>query len=324
VECIRGGNRAVARIFYNSYSLSIGLVICYIFVTMYIVYKNIHNIEEQAQRYSFARYYSQKINTDRSRRVMVQGVLYSSVLILTNVFTAAAACFVSYMAVLPYALAILVHIFMPLQGFFNAMIYSIPVFQRMYRRRKERKNAVVEIQKSKEKITKSRHKHNQFGCNISKPTSHLNNNSNEDKSDKTAIHDEQYCHQPALNKEFDGEEEKEEIQQIRDGTADIHPGLIYDESQMKKKAESNSNDSVEYCSFDHHDTNDGIDDDIDVCYEEEQMGEGPQEMSRYYVSPRHVGNDDIDDIDDYLALALMDNRPTTAVPSGRRRRSVWF
>jgi hypothetical protein len=113
-----------------------------------MVYRSVSNIEIQGQRYSFAAYRSQTNDRKRSRRVMLQGILYSLALFLTYIF--------SIVEIFnnddSYVTHILEFTFWPLQGFFNALIYSIPVFQRMHKKwkekRRERQTALLEPQEA--------------------------------------------------------------------------------------------------------------------------------------------------------------------------------
>jgi hypothetical protein len=88
---------------------------------------------------------------------MLQGILYSLALFLTYIF----GIVEFFNNDDSYVTHILEYTFWPLQGFFNALIYSIPVFQKIYKKwkekRRERQTALFESQEAAaEEIQKSR------------------------------------------------------------------------------------------------------------------------------------------------------------------------
>ena len=112
---------------------------------MFVVFRAVREIEEGAARYSFARFRSQQSNNNdsnddhrRSRRIMVQGILYSLILFVVHLFK-----FISIFYEIIYqtkpdtdTLMILSYTFLPAQGFFNALVYLIPFFQRLLGRQR--------------------------------------------------------------------------------------------------------------------------------------------------------------------------------------------
>jgi membrane protein implicated in regulation of membrane protease activity len=193
---------------------------------MYLTYKSVAEIERKARRYSFVSYTrSQTINErKRSHRVLIQGLLYSLALFLVNVFLTIIIGLARF-GIRRYALNLLAHAFWPLQGFFNALIYSIPNFQRMYTRYRQRK---------KEKIRKG--SNNKSSTNIGEKFPLALDEINE-----VVIDEEE-------GKKVHSEEEKEEI--VKTSTpVNSSAGILSDQ------AEGNA----EYNYFD----TDGIDNNID-------------------------------------------------------------
>ena len=105
---------------------------CTLFVgiMMFLVYRSVRNVEKEALKYSFARYSSsRKATLVISRRVMIQGVLYGSVLLYPAVL------FSFYTASIHNSTVLLLgRIFFPLLGFFNALIYAIPSFRQVIKK----------------------------------------------------------------------------------------------------------------------------------------------------------------------------------------------
>ena len=118
------------------YALVICLSLCYVSITMFLVYRKVHHVEKEGLKYSFARYSkSKKENMKMSRRVMIQGILYSAALFLTCISFILIE--ISEKLSKSYTVEILNSIFFPLQGFLNAAIYLIPISQQLIRRRRE-------------------------------------------------------------------------------------------------------------------------------------------------------------------------------------------
>jgi hypothetical protein len=303
--------------------LTIFLAIGYISVTMYMVYKSVSKIEIQAHRYSFNSYRSKVTDRKRSRRVMLQGALYSLALILTYIF--AAIIIVVGGSINSYVLHILLYIFWPLQGFFNALIYMIPLFQRVGRRmsdkrleRLERKIELLILKKSKDEEHENSKRYGIFGASpLSNSKRNDNNNGKiviyNDHNNQSALKIDEAIEEKGGNKEFDGEEVKEEIQQRSKTTITIS-GLIDDQFQSKEKVEFKVTDNIENNSDYHHDYS-------NVC--EEVIEEETQERGESSIS-HHSGKDvsrqseenfdddddgdnnyesDYNDIDDYIALS---------------------
>jgi hypothetical protein len=359
IECIREFNTTHQFLWFVIGLLGfLFLVISYISVTMFMVYRSISNIEIQAQKYSIARYRSQKNDNKRSYRVMLQGVLYNLALFLTWVFPIV----LMFRKDDFYVSHIITYIFWPLQGFFNALIYSIPAFQRIYKKweakRKDRQTTLsLKLEDIKDKCSKSLNTQSKMSKNdkkqeavsltvessnkmLSNSLSSNNSNDSIENNDNSRIHGNQHnlpiliidktVEEEGRNKEFDEEEEKEEIQKISE-TSIIHSGLLIgaNQSQLKRNVKSNIVIKNTECTSDNH--NHGS----DVCDGEEMKGE-TQRGSKYMIPfPYRSGNvrisyqseenaedgvhndddgsdhysDDFDDdfgddFDDYLALSL--------------------
>jgi hypothetical protein len=261
-----------------------------------MVYKSVSNIEIQAHKYTFASFRFQKNDRKRSRRVMIQGILYSLALFLTYTFVIAILLSTDGS---PLAI-ILSATLWPLQGVFNVLIYSIPVFQRNYKRRKEKRkekqNELLKLEEEEGDKCSKRH----FLSNIKrngKSALHINKHN----QSVTRIGDET-TEEEYRDKDFDGEEEKEEIQRSNE-TSIIDSKLPMDDNQFGLKNSDTQHDS-------------------DVCDGEEIEGGETQGGGKYMMPfPYNAGNvrksyqseksllggfndDDYDDIDDYLVLSL--------------------
>ena len=105
---------------------------------MFIVFRAVFSVEKNAEKYSFARYSSTQSNRRiMSKRVLIQGILYSTVLVLTMMFPLCQAFFSGVTSV-PDFVRVLTVTFTPWQGFFNAIIYSMP---RLLNWRRESQNS---------------------------------------------------------------------------------------------------------------------------------------------------------------------------------------
>jgi len=235
------------------------------------------------------------------------------------------------------------------------------MYKKWKAKRKERQNALLlKLEDVKDKYSKSLNTRFKMSKNdktqetvsftvessnkmLSNSLSNSNNNDNIENNDSSRIHDNQHnlpvlttnktVEEEGRNKEFDGEEEKEEIQKSSE-TSIIHSGLLIgaNQSQLKRNVKSNIVIKNTECTSDNH--NHGS----DVCDGEEMKGE-TQRGSNYMIPfPYHSGNvrisyqseesaedgvhndvdesgycsDDIDDdndidndIDDYLVLSLI-------------------
>ena len=125
--CERGGLTSF-KMFTILYMITYLVSQCYVIVTMFIVYRAVFSVEKNAEKYSFARYSStQSSRLLMSKRVLIQGILYSAVLVLTMMFPLCQAFFSGVTSV-PSFLRVLTVTFTPWQGFFNAIIYYLSFF----------------------------------------------------------------------------------------------------------------------------------------------------------------------------------------------------
>ena len=123
------------------------LATIYVAVTMFVVYTTVRDIERKAEKYCFLakfRAHSRKKTMKRSRRVMIQGLLYSVVMV---------------MLYLPLCINIIINMIgkdrklviwlpsitiIPLQGVLNLFIYLVPVFRKMLKTYRQRKGTEKE------------------------------------------------------------------------------------------------------------------------------------------------------------------------------------
>ena len=101
---------------------------------MFVVYRHVRDVERKALKYSFLarlRGKNNKKNMKRSRRVMIQGILYSVTMLLLYIFVfihVIVAMITKKDIIL--VLVLIVFTITPLQGVFNVTIYLIPVFRK--------------------------------------------------------------------------------------------------------------------------------------------------------------------------------------------------
>ena len=126
---------------------------------MFLVYRSVRRVEKEAEQYTFARYSSSNRNDmSISRRVMEQGILYSVVLfsLIFPYFVLAVVFFVtSSLESISYTVSMLISIIVPLQGFFNAIIYKKPQFQRMIKKRRKTKQNIPSPIQDQQTISKT-------------------------------------------------------------------------------------------------------------------------------------------------------------------------
>ncbi len=105
------------------------LTVIYVMVVMYMVYKHIRDIEKKAQAYTFTSHRSsdrtiRATERKRSQRVMIQGVMYAVALLLVFIPFSVRICLSSFGGIESFAMTLLAGILVPLQGMYNAIIYS--------------------------------------------------------------------------------------------------------------------------------------------------------------------------------------------------------
>ncbi len=111
------------------FSLCLSLFdIIYVMVAMFMVYKHIRDIEKKARSYTFNAFRTnerqyQAAERKRSRRVIIQGLMYAVAMLL--VFIPLFVYFLCLIGGIPsFAMEVIVNLFHPLQGMYNAFIYS--------------------------------------------------------------------------------------------------------------------------------------------------------------------------------------------------------
>jgi hypothetical protein len=164
---------------------------------------------------------------------------------------------------------ILTYSFWPLQGFFNALIYAIPIFQRMYKRQKEKKkekwikleSKEGKVESSKTQINFKLSQHNEkkqqvvavvssnlSGSNMKQPSS----NCSKDQYQSALEHGEVIIEERKQMVELYDEETVPEVLQKRNECAILHHGILCHEFQER----------------------DNTNDDNDILHDEEAMKEG--------------------------------------------------
>jgi hypothetical protein len=113
-----------------------------------MVFAKVQAIEKDAEKYKFVstlQSLEKKKDRKRSRRVMLQGILYS--VTLTIVLLVPLVSFVWWKISKKRGntpLEILYQVFVPIQGLFNLFIYLIPTFRRMLKEHRENRRAKEE------------------------------------------------------------------------------------------------------------------------------------------------------------------------------------
>ena len=111
---------------------------------MYAVYKAVRDTERNAQKYSFlAKFQAQnkKRIMKRSRRVMIQGILYSATMVFLYVFGIINITY-AFITKKEHLVIQIIFVILPLQGLFNVLIYLVPVFRKKLKAYKLRKGYI--------------------------------------------------------------------------------------------------------------------------------------------------------------------------------------
>jgi hypothetical protein len=150
MECIRGNINREWYYWFVFFLITL-FAIAYVSIVMFIVYKDVRNIEQKALKYSFiARFHDEntKKTRKRSRRVMIQGILYSTTMVLLWL---AAAVFMAYAKIYERERSVVLSIFwatvIPLQGLFNFFIYLIPFFRHTLKRGRLTRQSIINNRK---------------------------------------------------------------------------------------------------------------------------------------------------------------------------------
>ncbi len=139
VECIGSSHVKFAVIFANLVPF-----ICMFFVpiTMFRLYRAVHDVEANALRYSFTarlRAHDKRKSMKRSRRIMIQGVLYSVAMMLVWVPMFIGAIIFAVSKNICPSHILIATISNTLLGAFNFCIYMIPAFEKILTTRREQK-----------------------------------------------------------------------------------------------------------------------------------------------------------------------------------------
>ena len=121
------------------------LTLLYVSIGMVLVFKSVRKIENGLEQFSLASYRPHATTASRSRRVMVQGILYSSVILFNILFPLIAVGFISRKVNLTWynVIELIFVIVVPLHGFFNALMYLMPRVLNRIRIRRRRLNRDV-------------------------------------------------------------------------------------------------------------------------------------------------------------------------------------
>ena len=121
---------------------------------MFVVYIHVRGIEQKALRFSFlARLQdlNRKKIMKRSRRVMLQGILYCVAMVLLYIFGFIYSIILMIMKKDISMLLLIGFAITPLQGVFNVCIYLIPFFRKklkMYRQSEDNTKELTQINRS--------------------------------------------------------------------------------------------------------------------------------------------------------------------------------
>ncbi len=170
VECIRGG-RMVNRIF-AIIRVTIPLIcVLFVSITMFRVYTSVRKVEKDALKHSFLsrfREQDKKRTMKRSRRVMIQGILYCAAMILTWIFVFINVITKMATNELHPSLLFLMTILNPLQGVFNFLIYMIPVSRKILKQHRQRSKRLSMLVREEPNTENDDEKNNEE--NVSSPT----------------------------------------------------------------------------------------------------------------------------------------------------------
>ena len=121
------------------------LTLFFVVIGMTLVYKSVRTIENSLEQVSMNRYRPNAETARRSHRVMVQGTLYSCVILFNILFPSVAVAFIAPHVNLAThkVIEIIFVVIVPLQGFFNALIYLMPRINNRIRIRRRRLNRDV-------------------------------------------------------------------------------------------------------------------------------------------------------------------------------------
>mmetsp|Transcript_24856 Transcript_24856/g.37145 ORF Transcript_24856/g.37145 Transcript_24856/m.37145 type:complete len:244 (-) Transcript_24856:173-904(-) len=147
------------------------LSIIYVSITMFRVFRKVRDVEVNAMRYSFIalhRGYDKKKTTKISRRVMIQGILYSVAMILTWIFSILSIIVFLTTKQTNQVIRYFATIFNPLQGLFNLLIYLMSNFCKMLKEcsRRNRTMSLTEDVQQKDQEEENNTESVMFPCKL--------------------------------------------------------------------------------------------------------------------------------------------------------------
>jgi len=130
--------------------------ILYVAIVMYIVYKYVLSLEKTKDKISFTASISVsslsrkslRRKREKSRRIMVQGILYSMSMFVTYFPTFITVFVAVHLQKLPFGVFFTASILSPLQGFHNCFIYLLPRFvdrKKQKAKRNEKAKSITSI-----------------------------------------------------------------------------------------------------------------------------------------------------------------------------------
>ena len=139
-NCIRGGNGA-HEYFWAMVVLFQCCTVIYVCTTMYMFYKSVHEIERASDKYSARYILEQKKDRKRSKRFMLQGILYTAAAIFIWFFPLVFYIYYRITKGTHSLINTLIFVFNPLQGFFNVLIYLMPLYLKIRKECRKKKKA---------------------------------------------------------------------------------------------------------------------------------------------------------------------------------------
>ena len=132
--CIRGNSASLYRwVFYYA---PLWCTIAFVTIIIYLVYRHVRRVERQSERYGESQYYAQQQQQHArrrrqkySQRVANQGFWYCGAFYATWFFPTVTRLVQVITGGAPYPLVIITAIFVPIQGFFNFIVYVHPRYK---------------------------------------------------------------------------------------------------------------------------------------------------------------------------------------------------
>ena len=125
-NCVRGDNASAFRwIFYYA---PLWCAIAFVTVAMYLVYRSVLTTEKKMDRFTEGTGYSQR-HRKHSKKVANQGYWYCGAFYLTWLFPTITRLTQLIAGTTPYPLILVTAMFVPIQGFFNAIVYIHPRYK---------------------------------------------------------------------------------------------------------------------------------------------------------------------------------------------------